>query len=169
MFYQTEAKAQGWRAMATFKDGRSDALLLLGRSSTQIRQNYVEAFMEVLDDEERDAVGSVSMEKWTGAGRRHLVPALDAEGAPARLQDAPRRVTPPPDIRRGRGPPRDRDGTPRVHFPRRSSTSPPTAVVSTSMSLIASGSADIGSSASGTNSGRSPAAMLPLDYSSNEA
>jgi hypothetical protein len=31
MFYQTEAKPQGWRAVAVFDD-RGDALLYLGRS-----------------------------------------------------------------------------------------------------------------------------------------
>ena len=39
MFYPTESKAQGWRAMAKFEDGR-EALLLIGRSSTQVRQGY---------------------------------------------------------------------------------------------------------------------------------
>ena len=36
MFYQTEAKPQGWRAVAVFDD-RTDRLLYLGRSSTQVR------------------------------------------------------------------------------------------------------------------------------------
>ena len=33
----TESKPQGWRAVAVFDDGRPDALLYLGRSSTQVR------------------------------------------------------------------------------------------------------------------------------------
>jgi hypothetical protein len=67
MFYQTEAKAQGWRAMAIFDDDRPDALLLIGRSSTQVRGGYVESFMELLDDEEREHVASISLERWHGA------------------------------------------------------------------------------------------------------
>ena len=53
MFYQTEAKPQGWRAVAVFDD-RTDRLLYLGRSSTQVRAGFSQAFFEVLDDEERD-------------------------------------------------------------------------------------------------------------------
>ena len=49
MFYQTEAKPQGWRAVAVFDD-RREFLLYLGRSSPQMRQGFVEAFFEVLDE-----------------------------------------------------------------------------------------------------------------------
>jgi hypothetical protein len=66
MFYQTEEKAQGWRAMAKFEDGR-EALLLIGRSSTQVRQGYLESFTDLLDDEEREQVVSISLERWHGA------------------------------------------------------------------------------------------------------
>ena len=66
MFYQTEAKPQGWRAMAVFDD-RGDRILYLGRSSTQVRAGFTQAFMEVLDDEERDHVRSISLQRWHGA------------------------------------------------------------------------------------------------------
>ena len=66
MQYQTESKAQGWRAMAKFEDGR-EALLLIGRSSTQVRQGYIESFTELLDDEEREQVLSISLQRWHGA------------------------------------------------------------------------------------------------------
>jgi len=66
MLYQTESKAQGWRAMARFEDGR-EALLLIGRSSTQVRQGYVESFHDLLDDEEREQVASISLQRWHGA------------------------------------------------------------------------------------------------------
>jgi hypothetical protein len=66
MFYHTEAKPQGWRAVAVFDD-RGDRLLYLGRSSTQVRAGFAEAFMEVLDDEERDHVRSISLQRWHGA------------------------------------------------------------------------------------------------------
>ncbi|MCI0464036.1 MAG: hypothetical protein L0Z62_44445 [Gemmataceae bacterium] len=66
MFYQTEAKPQGWRAVAVFDD-RPEALIYLGRSSTQVRAGFVTAFFEVLDDEEREAVRSIRLERWHGA------------------------------------------------------------------------------------------------------
>jgi hypothetical protein len=66
MQYQTEAKPQGWRAMAVFDD-RPDCLLYLGRSSTQVRTGLPQAFLEVLDEEERDHVRSVSLQRWHGA------------------------------------------------------------------------------------------------------
>jgi hypothetical protein len=66
VFYQTEAKPQGWRAVAVFDD-RGDRLLYLGRSSTQVRAGFAEAFLEVLDDEEREHVQSISLQRWHGA------------------------------------------------------------------------------------------------------
>lgn len=66
MFYQTESKAQGWRAMAKFEDGR-EALLLIGRSSTQVRQGYIESFTDLLDDEEREQIIAISLQRWHGA------------------------------------------------------------------------------------------------------
>lgn len=66
MFHQTEAKPQGWRAMAVFDD-RGDRLIYLGHSSPQVRQNCLEAFFEVLDEEERDHVRSLSLQRWHGA------------------------------------------------------------------------------------------------------
>ena len=56
MFYQTEAKPQGWRAVAVFDDDRAECLLYLGRSSTQVRAGYAEAFAEVLEEDEREHV-----------------------------------------------------------------------------------------------------------------
>jgi hypothetical protein len=66
MFYPTEAKPQGWRAVAVFDD-RGDRLLYLGRSSTQVRAGFATAFAEVLDDEEREHVRSISLQRWHGA------------------------------------------------------------------------------------------------------
>ena len=66
MFYQTEAKPQGWRAVAIFDD-RTDRLIYLGRSSTQVRTGFTTAYFEVLDEEERDHVHSVSLQRWHGA------------------------------------------------------------------------------------------------------
>lgn len=66
MLYHTEAKPQGWRAVAVFDD-RGDRLLYLGRSSTQVRAGFIQAFLEVLDEEERDHVRSISLQRWHGA------------------------------------------------------------------------------------------------------
>jgi hypothetical protein len=66
MFYHTESKPQGWRAVAVFDD-RNDCLLYLGRSSTQVRAGFASAFNEVLDDEEREHVQSISLQQWQGA------------------------------------------------------------------------------------------------------
>ena len=66
MFYPTEAKPQGWRAVAVFEDG-PDRLIYLGRSTAQVRAGYAEAYFEVLDDEEREQVRSIRLERWHGA------------------------------------------------------------------------------------------------------
>ena len=66
MFYQTEAKPQGWRAVAVFDD-RPDQLLYLHRSSTQVRAGLRTAFFEVLDDEERQHVTGIALQRWHGA------------------------------------------------------------------------------------------------------
>ena len=83
MFYHTEAKPQGWRAVAVFDD-RTDRLLYLGRSSTQVRAHFATAFFEVLDDEEREHVRSISLQRWHGApdaGRWLHQTALKVPGA----------------------------------------------------------------------------------------
>src|SRR5712691_11610324 len=66
MIYKKEAKPQCWLAVAVFDD-RSDHLLYPGRSSTQVRAGFQEAFFEVLDEEERDHVRSISLQRWHGA------------------------------------------------------------------------------------------------------
>lgn len=65
MFYQTEAKPQCWRAVAVFDD-RPELLIYLGRSSTQVRAGYATAFFEVLDDEEREHVRTIALQRWHG-------------------------------------------------------------------------------------------------------
>lgn len=71
MMIHTESKPQCWRAVAVFDD-RPEALLYLGRSSTQVRAGYAEAFQEILDEEERQHVASIALQRWHGtpdAGR----------------------------------------------------------------------------------------------------
>lgn len=66
MFYQTESKPQCWRAVAVFDD-RPEFLLFLGRSSTQVRAGFASAYFELLDEEERDHVRSIALQRWHGA------------------------------------------------------------------------------------------------------
>lgn len=66
MFYHTEAKPQGWRAIAVFDD-RPECLIYVGRSSTQVRTNFGEAFLDLLEEEDRQHVTSVSLQRWQGA------------------------------------------------------------------------------------------------------
>jgi hypothetical protein len=65
MLVQTESKAQGWRALAVLNG--QEALLFVGRSSTQVRAGYAEAFAELLDEEEKDAVEVIRLQQWQGA------------------------------------------------------------------------------------------------------
>lgn len=66
MFYHIEAKPQGWRALAILED-RSERLIYVGRSTTQVKAGYVEAFMELFDDEERAQVREIALQRWNGA------------------------------------------------------------------------------------------------------
>jgi hypothetical protein len=66
MLVITESKAQGWRALAVLEDGR-EALLFVGRSSTQVRSGYVEAFTELLEDEDKEIVSVIRLQQWQGA------------------------------------------------------------------------------------------------------
>jgi hypothetical protein len=61
-----ETKLQGWRALAVEED-RTEHLIYLGRSSTQVRAGYAAAYWEVLDDEERARIKHISLQRWTGA------------------------------------------------------------------------------------------------------
>ena len=78
MLIQTESKAQGWRAVAVFENG-AECLVFVGRSSTHVRQEYVEAYLEALDEDERDQITAVQLQQWSGApdaGRWVLKSAL---------------------------------------------------------------------------------------------
>src|SRR5207237_7091122 len=63
MFYQTESKPQGWRAVAVFDD-RPDRLIYLGRSSTQVRAGFADPYLALFDAHDRDPVQSVRLERW---------------------------------------------------------------------------------------------------------
>lgn len=66
LLVQTEEKAQGWRALATMTNG-GEALLFVGRSSKQIREEYVAAFQELLDDDEQESVTAIQLQQWQGS------------------------------------------------------------------------------------------------------
>ncbi len=67
MLYTAESKAQGWRAVAIFDDGRPEALIFVGRSSTHVRQEYAAAFLELYDEDDRAHVTSIELQQWCGA------------------------------------------------------------------------------------------------------
>ncbi len=66
MLIVTESKAQGWRAVAVFQD-QSEALLFVGRSSTQVRGGYTVAYQEQLEADEREVVATIKLQQWQGA------------------------------------------------------------------------------------------------------
>jgi len=69
VFYLTETKPQTWRALVVFEDG-TECLLYLGRSTTQVRAGYRDAYMELLDEEERSQVHKINLQCWEGAPDR---------------------------------------------------------------------------------------------------
>lgn len=56
---------QDWRAVAQLSSG-GERLLCVGESSSQVRAAYVGAWGEVVRDEDRPTVQTVSLQKWTG-------------------------------------------------------------------------------------------------------
>ena len=66
MLHQSEAKFQGWRALAEFADG-GECLLYVGRSTTHVRAGYAAAFTEMLDAGERARVSKIALQCWQGA------------------------------------------------------------------------------------------------------
>jgi hypothetical protein len=68
MFDLSESKAQGWRAIAVLEDG-SEALVMIGMSSAQIRAGYVAALQEMFEEEPGGVSGvtDIRLEQWYGA------------------------------------------------------------------------------------------------------
>jgi hypothetical protein len=82
-----ETKLQGWRALAVEED-RTEHLIYLGRSSTQVRAGYAAAYWEVLDEEERARIKHISLQRWNGApdeGRWVQQTTLSIPAAPKTL------------------------------------------------------------------------------------
>lgn len=61
----SESKAQGWRAIAVFKNG-TEGLLYVGRSTVQVRENYRAAWAEVFTLPERKSVQRIVLQRWNG-------------------------------------------------------------------------------------------------------
>lgn len=61
----SETPTQRWRAVAIFDD-RPDALILFGHSSTQVRAQYIESLLDLLDEEERAHIVTIQLEQWKG-------------------------------------------------------------------------------------------------------
>lgn len=61
----SETKPQRWRALALYNDGQ-EALLRLGSNIAQVTESYEYPFFELLDDEEREKVKEIHLQKWNG-------------------------------------------------------------------------------------------------------
>ena len=57
--------AQDWRAVACLSPS-GERLLCVGESSSQVRAAYTGAWGEVIRDEDRPTVRTISLQKWTG-------------------------------------------------------------------------------------------------------
>ena len=93
MFHQSEAKFQGWRALAVFDDG-TEGLLYVGRSTTQVRGGYAAAYAEVLDDEERARVSRITLQCWQGAADQGRWVAKASLPVPTRKPVSPGELLP---------------------------------------------------------------------------
>ena len=69
MLVTVEQKAQGWRALVviTTDEGYDEALLFIGRSSTQVRAGYTDAFAKHFTDDEKSRVSHIRLQQWQGA------------------------------------------------------------------------------------------------------
>lgn len=75
---------QDWRAIAQLSSG-GERLLCVGESSSQVRAAYVGAWGEVIRDEDRPTVQSISLQKWAGqvwAGQWEHQQSLEVPASP---------------------------------------------------------------------------------------
>ncbi|QDV33198.1 hypothetical protein [Tautonia plasticadhaerens] len=75
---------QDWRAIAQLSSG-GERLLCVGESSSQVRAAYVGAWGEVIRDEDRPTVQTISLQKWIGqvwAGTWEHQQTLDVPATP---------------------------------------------------------------------------------------
>ncbi len=62
----TERKPSNWRALAVYKDGR-ECLLLVGPNFSYVTENYDTPFYDYLEEDEREMVEKIHLQKWVGA------------------------------------------------------------------------------------------------------
>lgn len=75
---------QDWRAIAQLSSG-GERLLCVGESSSQVRAAYVGAWGEVIRDEDRPTVQTISLQKWAGqvwAGQWEHQQTLEVPASP---------------------------------------------------------------------------------------
>jgi hypothetical protein len=60
-----ESKAQRWRALAILQDGQ-EALVYVGMSIVQVRDNYQSAWSSVFSDEAKQKTNEIVVQKWMG-------------------------------------------------------------------------------------------------------
>lgn len=85
--------AQDWRAVANLAP-HGERLLCFGDTSAQVRDCYVGAWGEVIRDEDRPTVKSISLQRWSGQfcsgqweHQQYLdLPAMPAKESPAKTK-----------------------------------------------------------------------------------
>lgn len=65
----TPSPFHSWRALARRGDG-TEQVLTVGNSSTVVRSTYAEYFREELEDDEREIVVSILLQRWSGDAER---------------------------------------------------------------------------------------------------
>jgi hypothetical protein len=61
----TETKFQNWRAIAKRIQGE-EHLICLGHSFDQVKQSYIDAYLNVLTEEEQSDVVIIEIQHWNG-------------------------------------------------------------------------------------------------------
>jgi hypothetical protein len=64
-----EHHAQRWRALAILDDG-AEALMCLGESAVQVRENYTIPWYELFHEQVRKSVDEIQVQKWSGPDSR---------------------------------------------------------------------------------------------------
>lgn len=84
--YLGEEKFQNWQAVAILKGG-TEALLCLGRSSAQIRRDYVIACLDGLSSDDQQRTVEIELRQWQGTPDRGKWKAIDPLRHPHTLKD----------------------------------------------------------------------------------
>jgi len=60
-----EMKHQRWRALAMLNDG-TEALICLGNTVANVRESYLEPWLELFDEDVRKETDEIVLQKWIG-------------------------------------------------------------------------------------------------------